>query len=83
MANKRSYRLNSIGDVCTCLKKTINELRRGEIEIAEARARGYLLNILFSALQDSEMEQKLERLEKKMDDSLGKQNNNMIDLTRL
>ena len=82
MANKRSYRLNSIGDVCTCLKKTINELRRGEIEIAEARARGYLLNILFSALQDSEIEQKLDRLEKKMDENLGKLNNNMIDLTR-
>lgn len=82
MANKRGYRLNSIGDVCHCLKKTINELRRGEIEIAEARARGYLLNILFSALQDSEIEQKLDRLEKKIDDSLGKSYNDMIDLTR-
>ncbi|UCE06847.1 MAG: hypothetical protein JSW07_02050 [bacterium] len=45
MANKRAYRLNSIGDVSHCLKKTINELRRGEIEISEARTRGYLLNI--------------------------------------
>lgn len=59
MANKRGYRLKSIGDVSHCLAKTVNELRRGEIEIAEARGRGYLLNILLTALKASELEERL------------------------
>ena len=69
MANKRSYRLNSIGDVSSCLKKTINEMRRGEIEISEARARGYLLNILLDALRETSIEQRLDALEQIMEEN--------------
>ncbi|HEX9970692.1 MAG TPA: hypothetical protein VGD14_01350 [bacterium] len=64
MANKRGYRFNSIGDVSHCLKRTINELKRGDIQIGEARARGYLLNILLDAMKITELEQKLIALEK-------------------
>ena len=66
MANKRAYRLNSIGDVSHCLKRTINELRRGEIQIGEARARGYLLNILLSAMEDTEIDQRMNLIEQKL-----------------
>ena len=51
-----------------CLKKTINELRRGEIEIAEARARGFLLNILLITIKDSEIEERLTALEKALEE---------------
>jgi hypothetical protein len=64
MANKRGYRFNSIGDVSHCLKRTINELKRGDIQIGEARARGYLLNILLDVMKVTELEQKLIALEK-------------------
>ncbi len=67
MTNKRGYRLNSIGDLSHCLKKTINELRRGEIEITEARTRGYLLNILLNALKQGDLEQRMLVLEQKME----------------
>ncbi|HEX9973282.1 MAG TPA: hypothetical protein VGD14_14515 [bacterium] len=66
MANKRAYRLNSIGDVSHCLKRTINELRRGEIQIGEAKARGYLLNILLSAMEDTEIDQRMNLIEQKL-----------------
>ena len=66
MANKRGYRFNSIGDVSHCLKRTINELRRGEIQIGEARARGYLLNILLSAMEDTEIDQRMNLIEQKL-----------------
>ena len=70
MANKRGYRLNSIGDVSHCLKKTINELKRGEIQIGEARARGYLLNILLDAMEKTEIEQRLDQIEQKIDEKI-------------
>lgn len=68
MANKRAYRLKTIGDVSHCLSKTVNELRRGEIDVIEARARGYLLNILLAAIKDSEIEQRLAALEKAIEE---------------
>lgn len=68
MANKRAYRLNSYGDISHCLKKTINELRRGEIEIAEARARGYLLNVLLNAMEGTVLEQRIDLIEQKLEE---------------
>ena len=79
MANKRGYRLNSIGDVSTCLKKTINEMRRGEIEISEARARGYLLHILLDALRDTSIEQRLDGLEQHMEEISLKDDLGIVD----
>ena len=70
MANKRAYRLNSIGDVSHCLKKTINEMRRGEIQIGEARARGYLQNILLDAMEDTEIDQRMNLIEQKLKEKL-------------
>ena len=66
MANRRAYRLNSIGDVSHCLKRTINELRRQEIDVAEARARGYLLNILLDAIKEKDFEQRIQAMEEKL-----------------
>ena len=68
MANKRGYRFNSIGDVSHCLKRTINELKRGDIQIGEARARGYLLNILLDAMKNTEIEQRLDQIEQKIEE---------------
>jgi len=68
MANKRAYRLNSIGDISQCIKKTINELRRGEIDTVEARARGYLLNILLNAMEGTELEKRMDMIEQKLEE---------------
>jgi len=82
MVNKRGYRLKSIGDISHCLAKTVNELRRGEIDVTEARGRGYLLNILLTVLQESELEERLNVLENKMDEKLNIGNQNTIDFNK-
>ena len=62
----RAVRFKTIGDVSQFLGRTLNELKRGEIDINEARARGYLCNVLLSALKDSELEKRIEEIEKKL-----------------
>lgn len=68
MANKRAVRLNSYGDISHCLKKIVNELRRGEIKAADARAIGYLLNVMLHAMEGTMLEQRLDLIEQKLDE---------------
>jgi hypothetical protein len=63
MPGKKNTRLRTIGDVCRLLAKTINELRRGEIEESKAGKIGYLCNILIGGLKDSSLEERVEKLE--------------------
>lgn len=68
MANKRAVRLNSYGDISHCLKKIVNELRRGEIKAADARAIGYLLNVMLHAMEGKELEKRMDLIEQKLDE---------------
>ena len=68
MANKRAFRLNSYGDISNCLKKIVNELRRGEIKVADARAIGYLLNVMLNAMEGTELEKRMDLIEQKLEE---------------
>ena len=63
MANKEHERLETIGDVSHFLAKVINRVNRGEIESNTAGRLGYLANILISALKESELEDRVKKLE--------------------
>lgn len=71
MAGKKAIRLQTIGDVCHLLGKTINELRRNEIEESKAAKIGYLCNILIGGLKESALEERVEALEKRISESRG------------
>lgn len=61
---KTKLRLNSIKSVNQLLGRTINSLIDETIEEDEARAIGYLANILIKGLEKSDLESRLEELEK-------------------
>ena len=55
--------LHDVGDVCTLLAESINQVRRGQIDPRVANAVGYLASILLGALQQGPLEERMERLE--------------------
>ncbi len=63
---KRSIRLRSIRDVERLLAKTINEVRRGEIDPEIATKIGYLANILLRALEGGQLERRIEQLQEQL-----------------
>lgn len=65
---KTKLRLNSIKSVNQLLGRTINSLIDETIEEDEARAIGYLANILIKGLEKSDLESRLEELEKVMEE---------------
>ena len=65
MAGKKAVRLKTVGDVSQFLAKLINEVRRGEINERTATKLGYLANILVSTIKDAELEERIQRLERK------------------
>jgi hypothetical protein len=68
MANKRAFRLQTIGDISHCLKKTINQVGRGEMNVQEARTIGYLCNILYPTIKDMELVKRLEDIHKMIEE---------------
>jgi len=63
LANKTHARLETIGDVSQFLARIINQLYRGEIEGGTASKLGTLLNIQINALRESELEDRIKRIE--------------------
>ena len=70
MAGKRGVRLKTISDVSRYLGKLINQVERGEIESGTAGRLGYLANILVGALKDSELEERVNKLETALNTNL-------------
>ena len=66
MAGKRAVRLKSTYDVSRLLSKTINQVLRDEMSGEKAGKIGYLANILMRALEQSDLEKRIESLERKL-----------------
>ena len=64
MAGKRAIRLRTTHDVSRLLGKTINALMRDEISGQKSAKIGYLANILLRSLEVSDLEARLEALER-------------------
>lgn len=64
--NMSRLRLNDIKSVNNLLARTINSLIADNISEVDARAIGYLANILIKSLQAGELEQRITELESKM-----------------
>ena len=55
--------LKTVADVITAVGMTINQTRRGELDVRVANAVGYLSSVLLHALNDGEIEQRIAALE--------------------
>ena len=64
MAGKRAVRLRTPADVSRFLAAVINKTLRDEIDPQTAGKLGYLSNILLGALETSDLERRVEELEK-------------------
>jgi hypothetical protein len=60
------FRLESVADVVALLGKSINETRKGVIDVKVANAVGYLGTVLLRALESADLEERLARLEEMM-----------------
>lgn len=67
--NMSKLRLNDMKSVNNLLARTINSLIAGNIAEDEARAIGYLANILIKSLEKSDLETRLEELEHLLNDN--------------
>jgi hypothetical protein len=56
-------RVEDCGDVVALISETINQVRKGVIDPRVANAVGYLANVLIKALEQDELETRIERLE--------------------
>ena len=63
----RRKRLKTLADVRVYLARLINETRSGEVESGLAGKLGFLLNILRGVIADSDLEHRLEKLEKEIE----------------
>ena len=58
--------IKNTSDIVELLNETINQVRTGEIEVKVANAVGYLSGICLKALEQGDMEKRLEALEDKV-----------------
>jgi hypothetical protein len=63
---KRSIRLRSISDINRLLGRLVNQLLREEVSESVAGKAGYLLSIMLKSFELSDIESRLEALEKQM-----------------
>jgi len=56
-------KIESCQDVVRLISETINQVRRGELDPRVANAVGYLANVLIKAVEQGDMEKRLEDLE--------------------
>jgi hypothetical protein len=61
-----NIQIQSTADIITLLNVTINQVRTGEIEVKIANAVGYLSGICLKALEQGDIEKRLEALEEKV-----------------
>jgi hypothetical protein len=52
-----------LGDVVTLVETTINDVRAGRVDVRVANAVGYLANVAIKAIEQSDLEARLEALE--------------------
>ncbi|MFW6052966.1 MAG: hypothetical protein ACOC8I_03550 [Desulfosalsimonas sp.] len=64
MAKKR---LKDLNDCRRYLANLVNRLESGEVEPSTAGKCGYLTNILIGCIKDSDLEQRLEKIEKQLE----------------
>jgi len=64
MANKRNHKLKTIRDIHKLLAKLVNQRLRQEVETDMVRDAGYLLKIMIDGVRGIELEQRLDNLEK-------------------
>ncbi len=64
----RGIRLKKIEDVRRFTARITNQLFRDEITTEKARGLGYLSNILTGIIKDSDIEDRITKLEKEMND---------------
>ena len=64
MAKKRVPRIKTVGDVATFLARISRETYRGDLDLGAAKTLTYTLSVLCRALESSDLEQRLEALEK-------------------
>lgn len=68
LLEKSDIQIKNTSDVVSLLNETINQVRTGEIEVKIANAVGYLSGICLKALEQGDMEKRLEALEEKVFD---------------
>ena len=56
--------LDTVGGVCTELAKVYREARRGDLDMAEAKGLTYVLREIRGALEASDIERRIEALER-------------------
>jgi len=61
---KYQKRLKSLQDIRRFLAQITNQLENGEIEESKARCLGYLCSIMQSIIKDSDLELRIEALER-------------------
>jgi hypothetical protein len=74
--SSRGIRLNSLQDVRRFLARIANELYKKKIETDAARALGYIGSIIISAIKDSDLEERIEKIEKQLSERGGEKNVN-------
>jgi hypothetical protein len=67
-------RLKSLEDVRRYLSGLVNRLEANEVDPSIAGRLGYLSNILISCIKDSALEQRVDALERKLDNDIKTQN---------
>lgn len=63
IGRKKQIRLKSLVEVRRFLAKVLNGLDAGEIDESKARTLGYLCSILKDVIRDSDLEQRIAKLE--------------------
>src|SRR6266852_811396 len=62
-ARASDVKIEDSGDVVALMSETINQVRKGAIDPRIANAVGYLANVVIKALEQDELETRIERLE--------------------
>jgi hypothetical protein len=62
-ADAPDVKIESCSDTVPLLSETINQVRKGEIDPRVANAVGYLANVLIKAVEQSDIEKRLEAIE--------------------
>ena len=62
-SNTPDHRLETLADVISPLGETINQVRRGDVDPRVSNAVGYLTNVLLKALEQGNLEERLNALE--------------------
>ena len=70
----KKRRLKTLSDVRRWLADVANRLERGEVNEGFARCAGYLSSIMSQIIQHGDLEQRVNQLEKRINDESEKQN---------